>query len=66
MGDNPFMLHKPEARHDYPPVFGGAFLFVRCFELIGSPPVRKNRRERFLTSAPYADGPEGVRAGQPE
>jgi len=28
--------------------------------------VRKNRQERFLTSAHFADGPEGVRAGKPE
>ncbi len=25
--------------------------------------VRKNRRERFLTSVYFADDPEGVRAG---
>ena len=51
-----------QARHinkKAPPIFyGGAFLFIMPVGLVLRS-VRKNRQERFLTSAPFADGPKG-------
>jgi len=46
--------------------FWWGFFIVRCLEGLVRHTVRKNRWERFLTSAIFADGPEGVRAGKPE
>jgi hypothetical protein len=46
-----------------PPFFGGIIKNIEDNEDLMRTLVRKNRQERFLTLALFANGPEGVRAG---
>jgi hypothetical protein len=56
-----FMRISPKHQHLYLPpwIFEGAFLLSVVLKGVVRRTVRKNRQERFLTSAPSADDPQG-------